>query len=95
MVVAQLAKRLPPAPEIRWSNPDNGNNFWIQLRQLFVEKTKINKKEAGNGQLKKILLRLIKNSFELIYQNTLSPGIEMSKSLPEYQIASFIDMEHS
>ena len=54
MVVAQLAERLPTTPEVRGSNPDSGKLFSKLLFTVnCVEKTKIKKKEAGNGPFKK------------------------------------------
>ena len=49
VVVAQLAERSLPTPEIRRSNPVVG-----VVCQLYfnIEKTKINEKEAGNSPLK-------------------------------------------
>ena len=57
LVVAQLVERSPPTPEIRGSN-----SFICKLLYLFtvdsVEKTKIKKKEAGNGPFFKKRLTL-------------------------------------
>ena len=54
VVVAQLVQRSLPIPEIRGSNPDIGK---ILSTYCTIEKTIINKKEAGNGPsfYKKIL----------------------------------------
>ena len=50
-VVAQLAERLHPIPEIRGSNPVIDKilywTYWLET----VEKTNIKKKEAGIGHL--------------------------------------------
>ena len=46
VVVAQLIKRSLPIPEIRGSYPDIGK---ILSTYNTIEKTKIKKKEAGNG----------------------------------------------
>ena len=48
--VAQLVERSLPIPEIRGSNPVIGKIYWTFVYcQLCVEKTKIRRKEAGNG----------------------------------------------
>ena len=53
MVVAQLVEWSLPKPEVRGSIPVIGKNLFIYSKfvycQLCVEKTKIKKKEAGNG----------------------------------------------
>ena len=73
MVVAQLAERSLPTPEIRGSNPDIGNISNIFICQLLSRKDENKEKEAGNGPLKKILnvccgasLRCISRKQELI-----------------------------
>ena len=48
VVVAQLAVRSLPTPEIRGSNPDISKNF-MNIVNWIVEKTKINFKKAGKG----------------------------------------------
>ena len=55
-VVAQLAKRSLPTPEIRRSNPNIVTNFQIYLCQLLVnlEKTKIYRKRGQEWPIKKI-----------------------------------------
>ena len=56
VVVAQLVERLLPIPEVCGSNPVISK---ISTEHLFpvncIEKTKIKKKEAGNGLIKKPL----------------------------------------
>ena len=54
VVVAQLAERSPPIPEVRGSNPVICEFF---IEHLFTyrklcEKTKLKVKEAGNGPFK-------------------------------------------
>ena len=52
VVVAQLAERSLPIPEVRGSNPDNGKfyrTFIIYCQLYCIEKTKIKEKEARNG----------------------------------------------
>ena len=51
VVVAQLAERSLPSPEIRRSNPDIGRIFFdnLSVNCNCSEKTKINWKEAVNG----------------------------------------------
>ena len=46
--MAQLAERSLMIPEDPGSNPVIGN-FYLNIYLLFVEKTKIKKKEAENG----------------------------------------------
>ena len=57
VVVAQLVERSLPIAEVRGSNPVIGKNFYYYRTfvycQLCIERTKIKKKEAGNGPLKK------------------------------------------
>ena len=55
MVVAQLAERLFPTPEICGSNPDIGNEIFRTYLSVNCdpEKTKNKEKEAENGHLKK------------------------------------------
>ena len=55
VVVAQLAERSLPTPEIRDSNPDIGNEIFIDvfICQLLYRKDENKEKEAGNGPLKK------------------------------------------
>ena len=48
--MAELAKQLLLTPENRGSNPVIGD---FLSEHIFTEKTKINKKEAGNGPLLK------------------------------------------
>ena len=50
VVVAQLVERLLPILEVRGSNPAIGQIYVENLFTInFIEKTKINEKEAGNG----------------------------------------------
>ena len=53
VVVAQLADRWLPTPEIRGSNPDISNISNIFICQLLSRKDENKEKEAGNGPLKK------------------------------------------
>ena len=53
VVVAQLAERSLPTPEIRGSNPDIGNISNIFICQLLSRKDENKEKEAGNGPFKK------------------------------------------
>ena len=53
VVVAQLAERSLPTPEIRGSNPDIGNISNVFICQLLSRKDENKEKEAGNGPLKK------------------------------------------
>ena len=53
VVVAQLAERSLPTPEIRGSNPDIGNISNIFICQLLSRKDENKDKEAGNGPFKK------------------------------------------
>ena len=57
MVVSQLLERSLPIPEVHGSNPVIGKILFIYSTfvycQLCIEKTKIKKKEAGNGPFKK------------------------------------------
>ena len=57
VVVAQLVERLLPISEVCGSNPVIGKKLFIYWTfvfcQLCIEKTKIKKKEAGNGPFKK------------------------------------------
>ena len=57
VVVAQLVEQLLPIPEVHGSNPVIGKTLYIYRTfvycQLCIEKTKIKKKEAGNGPFKK------------------------------------------
>ena len=55
MVVAQLAVRLLPTPEISGSNPDIGNKKYFK-RQLQSRKDENKEKEAGNDPIKKAIL---------------------------------------
>ena len=52
--MAQLAERSLLTPEIRGSNPDIGNEIYQTYLSVncYLEKTKIKKKDAGNGPLK-------------------------------------------
>ena len=52
VVVAQLAERLHPTPEICSSNPDIGNISNVFICQLLSRKDENNEKEAGKGPLK-------------------------------------------
>ena len=56
VVVAQLAERLLPTPDIRSSNPDIGNEiFWTYLSvNCYPEKTKIKKNRPGMAHLKEV-----------------------------------------
>ena len=56
MVVAHLVERLLLIPEIRSSNPDNGN---ILSTNWTLEKTKIEKKRPGLAHLKNNILSLL------------------------------------
>ena len=49
MGVAQLVEWSLPIPEVRGSNPVIGNNLYWTFTVNCFEKTKIKKKEAGNG----------------------------------------------
>ena len=49
MVVAQLVEWSPPIPEVRGSNPAIGKIYSTFVYCQLIEKTKIKKKEAGNG----------------------------------------------
>ena len=51
MVVAQLVERLLPIPEVHGSNPVIGKNLYLTITVNCIEKSKIKKKEAGNGPL--------------------------------------------
>ena len=51
MVLAHLAERSLPTVEICSSNPAIGKNHTEHILLLTVEKTLMNKKEAGNGQV--------------------------------------------
>ena len=51
VVVAQLVEQSLPTPEICGSYRDIGSFIYFQLYKKCVEKTKIKKKEAGNGSL--------------------------------------------
>ena len=53
VVVAQLAERSLPTPEIRGSNPDISNILNIFICQLLSRKDENKEKEAGNGPFKK------------------------------------------
>ena len=53
VVVAQLAERSLPTPEIPGSNPDIGNITNVFICQLLSSKDENKEKEAGNGPLKK------------------------------------------
>ena len=53
MVVAQLAERLLPIPEVHGSNPVISKKFNFTLTGNCIEKTKIKKKEK-RGHLKNI-----------------------------------------
>ena len=58
VVVAQLAKRSLPMPEIRRSNPDIAKIFFdnLTVNCNCSRETKMNEKEAGNGPFKKSLI---------------------------------------
>ena len=52
VVVAQLAERSLPTPEIRGLNTDIGNElFRMYICQLLSRKDKNKEKEAGNGPI--------------------------------------------
>ena len=53
VVVAQLAERSPPTPEIRRSNPIIGKTLFDCQLYFSSERTKISEKEAENGPFKK------------------------------------------
>ena len=54
VIVAQLAERSLPTPEIRGLNTDIGNElFRMYICQLLSRKDKNKEKEAGNGPIKK------------------------------------------
>ena len=56
VVVAQLAERPLPTPEIRGSNPDIGNKLLrMHICQLLSRKDENKEKEARNGPIKKKL----------------------------------------
>ena len=65
VVVAQLAERSLPTPEIRGSNPDIGNISNIFICQLLSRKDENKEKEAGNGPFKKKTEDPARNSFKL------------------------------
>ena len=54
MVVAQLAERSLPTPEIRSLNPNIGNILIVFFCQLLSRKDQNKEKEAGNGPFKKV-----------------------------------------
>ena len=55
VVVAQLAERSLPTPEIHGSNPDIGNISIVKfICQLLSRKDENKEKEAGKGPLKKL-----------------------------------------
>ena len=56
VVVAQLAERSLPTPEIRGSNPDIGKISNVFICQLLSRKDENKEKEAWNGPLKKVSL---------------------------------------
>ena len=56
MVVAQLAERLLPTPEIRGSNPDISNISNVFMSQYLSRKDKNKEKEARKGPFKKIVI---------------------------------------
>ena len=65
VVVAQLVERLCQLPEIRGSNPVTGKNLYWTFTVNCFEKTKLKKKEAGNGPfLENIITDLINLYFE-------------------------------
>ena len=49
VVVAQVVDRSLPTPEVHCSNPVIGKNFIHLFTVNFIKKTKMKKKEAGNG----------------------------------------------
>ena len=53
MVVAELAERSLPTPEILGLNPDIGNILNVFICQLLSRKDENKEKEAGNGPFKK------------------------------------------
>ena len=70
VVVAQLVERLLPISDVRGLNPVIGKTLFIYWTfvycQLCIEKTKIKKKEAGNGPLKKSLKIVAKESVSYV-----------------------------
>ena len=66
MVVAQLAERLLPTPEICSSNPDIGNISNVFICQLLSRKDENKEKAARKGPLKKYS-RLISGTSRAIY----------------------------
>ena len=63
-MVAQLVERSLPIPEVRSSNLVIGKIYGTFVYcQLCIEKTKIKKKEAGNGPFFKNYLHPLKSSF--------------------------------
>ena len=64
MVVAQLAKRLLPTPEVRGSNPVIGEFYSTLLTVNCIEKTKIKKKRPGMAHFKEHKISLfVANTF--------------------------------
>ena len=66
VVVAQLAERSIPTPEIRGSNPDIGNISNIFICQLLSRKDENKEKEAGNGPFKKNSANIQHASIEML-----------------------------
>ena len=66
VVVAQLAERLLPTPEIRGSNPDIGNISNVFICQLLSRKDENKEKEAGNGPLKKVQRKGLKKRKRMV-----------------------------
>ena len=64
--VAQLVERSLPISEVRGSNPVIGKNLYRTFTVNCIEKTKIKKKEAGNGPLKKSLKIVAKESVSYV-----------------------------
>ena len=62
VVVAQLAERSLPTPEIRGSNPNIGNISNVFFCQLLSRKDKNKEKEAGKGPLKKHIMPFRRDS---------------------------------
>ena len=56
MVVAQLVEQSLPTAEIHGLNPVIAKFITLNCSKNYIEKTKIKKKEAGNGPFKKLNL---------------------------------------
>ena len=61
VVVAQLVEQLFPIPEVRGSNPVISKKLYWIFTVNCIQKTKIKKKEAGNGPF----IKSLKNDFLL------------------------------